>query len=362
MFEFPLPVADVWAERTGQFVGSGIPRDVLRRVRDRVTDSWAEGEGGWTHEWVAAGRELEGKGRSVQAALAYGAGRFPSLASPQRVAAYHEQLRVFGEATSTSVQREVHEVPYRSGSVAVTVHRYACRHPNAVLCLTGGVDTWKVELHRLALALRTLGRLDVVVFDMPGTGECEVPLAGDAETIYRGVADAVRSPGLPVGVMGMSFAGLWAAKLAMLGGVDFAIDLGGPVGAADRGSDELLALPNGMPGIVAHALWLDELPTADELPRLLDPFSLADELAVPDRQLEAPLLVVNGTKDQYIPRDDIEVFRQYGDATVWAVDGATHCAVERIVPVMLGAALWVREHTRRSVVDRALTRAVELAL
>ena len=355
MFEFPLEVQDLWAERTSQFLGSGIPRRVLRQVRRRVTDSWADGPGGWTYEWTAAARELEQRGKWMPAALAYGAGRFPSLASPARQAAQRDQLRAFARATSGSVTREVIAVPYRSGTTAVLVHRYQCRRPHAVLCLTGGVDTWKVELHRMAAALRTMARIDVVIFDMPGTGESEVPLAGDAETIYRGVVDAVRTQGLPVGVMGMSFAGLWAAKLALEGGVDFAIDVGGPVGASERDAGELLALPNGMPGIVAHALWLDDLPVAADLPGILDRFSLRDELAR-TTSLRAPLLVVNGTEDQYIPRIDLEVFRRFSEATVWPVEGATHCAVERIVPVMIGITAWINANTRRSLASRAIIR------
>ena len=354
MFEFPLPVEDLWAERTSQFLGSGIPRRVLRQVKRRVTDSWVDGPGGWTYEWTAAARDLEARGRWLPAALAYGAGRFPSLASESRQTAQRDQLRAFARATHGSVTREVIAVPYRGGTTAVLVHRYSCRRPHAVLCLTGGVDTWKVELHRLAAALRTMARIDVVIFDMPGTGESEVPLAGDAEVIYRGVVDAVRADGLPVGVMGMSFGGLWAAKLAVEGGVDFAIDLGGPVGASERDSGELLALPNGMPGIVAHALWLDELPAAEDLPGLLDQFSLRDALDRSGGRLRAPLLAVNGTADQYLPRHDLEVFRPFPEATVWAVEGATHCAVEQIVPVMIGITAWINANTRRSFASRAL--------
>jgi esterase FrsA len=183
----------------------------------------------------------------------------------------------------------------------VPTHRYRAEDPVATLVLTGGVDTWKTELHRMAVALRRRGPLDVVVFDMPGTGECSVPLAGDAQEIYLGVVDQVRAD-RPVGVMGLSFGGHWAAKLALDGGVDFAVDVGGPIGASEppkvaMEARELEDMPNGMSGILAHALHLSELPTFRDAMRLLPQFSLYHALAGSNGRLAAPLMAINGADD-----------------------------------------------------------------
>jgi esterase FrsA len=341
MFTFPLAPADLFGERRRQFSGWGISDEVIDAVEARVSDMWVDGPGGWTTEWCRQAGELESQERWLEAALAYGAARFPCLATTGRVAAYERQRAPFARATDGAVRRELVPVTYRSSQLAVPVHRYPSPEARATLLLTGGVDTWKVELHRMATALQQFGQLDVVAFDMPGTGECDAALAPDADVVYAQVADAVRRPDRPVGVMGISFGGLWAAKLALLRQVDFAVDVGGPVGAQFPAPRRPLALPNGMTGIVAHALRLDAMPAPEEVPAVLDGFSLAGQgLLGPDRR-PAPILVVNGTDDVYVPTADSTVFEQYPEAEVQLVAGAGHCAAERITDVVTQAITWI---------------------
>jgi esterase FrsA len=267
------------------------------------------------------------------------------------VDAYERHLALFLRATAGVVDRQVLEVPYRSAMVTVPVHCYRTADPVATLVFTGGVDTWKTELHRLASTLSRRGRVDVVAFDMPGTGESTVALAGDAEEIYRGVVDRVRAD-MPIGVMGISFGGHWAAKLALEGGVDFSVDLGGPVGAAEppeaalelEGVDDM---PNGMSGILAHALRLPAMPTLRDAVRLLPQFSLYHALAGAEGHLAAPLLVINGADDVYIPPADVEVFRPFDAATVWLVENAGHCAFERFRDVRERIVTWLHEAARQ---------------
>jgi esterase FrsA len=348
MFTFALAPDDLFAERGRQFRGWGIPDQAIDAAEASVTDMWADGPGGWTTEWCRQAGELEKSERWLDAALTYGAARFPCLATTARVAAYERQLALFAQATDGSVGRELVPVTYRSRQLALPVHRYPAPRARATLLLTGGVDTWKVELHRMATALQQLGELDVVVFDMPGTGECDVALAPDADVVYAQVADAVRAherPDGPIGVMGISFGGLWAAKLALRRQIDFAVDVGGPVGAQHPAPRRPLALPNGMTGIVAHALRLDGLPAPDEVPELLDGFSLAGQgLLGPDRR-PAPLLVLNGTDDVYVPTADSTVFEQYPQAEVHLFPGAGHCAAERITDVVGRAIAWIGQQT-----------------
>ena len=113
-----------------------------------------------------------------------------------------------------------------------------------------------------------------------------MPLAPDGDKVLDGLVALLREqrPGEPVGYFGLSFGGHWAVRLALRGVVDAAVDLGGPTGAADEATD-VLSLPYGMAAIVGNALGLTALP----------------------------------------------------DATVWIVPGATHCAAERIRPVLAGS-------------------------
>src|SRR5919108_136777 len=222
MFTFSVDARELFAERRRQFRGWGVPDEVIEAVESRVTGVWEDGPGGWTTEWCRQAGELEAQERWLDAALTYGAARFPCLATAARVAAYERQLAAFARAIDRApdgtVRQELVPVTYRETRLALPVHRYPSpqARARATLLLTGGVDTWKVELHRMA-------------------------------------------------------------------------------------------------GIVAQALRLDAFPEPDELPAILDGFSLAGQgLLGPDRR-PAPLLVVNGTDDVYVPTADSTVFEQYAE-------------------------------------------------
>jgi esterase FrsA len=60
-----------------------------------------------------------------------------------------------------------------------------------VLVLSGGVDTWKVELHRMAAATALVTGLLVVSVDMPGTGEAPGPLAPDGDLLPSGLISEI---------------------------------------------------------------------------------------------------------------------------------------------------------------------------
>jgi hypothetical protein len=67
------------------------------------------------------------------------------------------------------------------------VHLYAPTADDArpLVLLSGGVDTGKMELNRLACLLARIGRFRVAAIDMPGTGESRMALTADAENIYQ---------------------------------------------------------------------------------------------------------------------------------------------------------------------------------
>jgi esterase FrsA len=160
---------------------------------------------------------------------------------------------------------------------------------------------------------------------------------------------------------GISFGGHWAAKLALTGDVDAAIDLGGPVGAGDN-TLNVANLPNGMTGIVAHALDLDRLPTPEETEDLVDRFSLRRQ-GLLDGSGSEYLLAINGDRDLYVPLADTTVFSSHERATVWVVKGASHCAAERVRRVIPAAVAWLmaRLHSD-AVVYRALEGALHVPL
>jgi esterase FrsA len=365
VFTFPLDPDDLFEERARQFVGWGIPRRTVAEVRAEVRDMWSEERGGWTPAWLARADRAVERGRWLEAALCCGAAKFPVMATPLRERAYERQIECFlraaGELRLGFERREL-SVPYRDGTTTAMVHLYSRRGRPvpAALMLSGGVDTWKIELHRLATILVRATGLGVIAIDMPGTGESEVSLAPDSDRILSAaLAAASNEIGAGrTGFFGISFGGHWAAKLALGGAVGAAVDLGGPV-AASFEREGVDRLPHGMSGIVANAAGFDRMPAVSEVAELLREFSLRPDLA---RAGGSPLLVVNGSADPYVPPSDATDFESRPEATVWLVRDGEHCASDRIRRVMPAIIGWIARELVGDRRSRVLARLAHLQL
>jgi esterase FrsA len=327
-------------------IGWGIRRSTVAAARHRIRDMWGEGEASWVGEWSREAERAERDGEWLQAALLWGAARFPALATESRRTAFGRQLAAYECAAPDfrlHFERLVLEVANGSGPTPVAVHVFRRRRAasRTLLVVCGGVDTWKIELHKLLVALARLSGLTVVAIDMPGTGESEVPLGPDGDLIIAAAIDqlAARWQAPTRSFFGISFGGHWAAKLALTDRVDAAIDLGGPVGAGEHAID-FATLPNGMTGIVANALGLEALPSTAVVANLVDRFSL-ERQGLLGRPHRAALLAVNGDRDPYVPLLDTTVFEADPHATAWVVKGAWHCAAERLPRVVPAAIGWL---------------------
>ena len=343
MFAFPLDPKALFAERARQFAGWGIPWRIIHRVQSRVHDCWLEGPGGWTHEWWQEAELAQRQGKHMRAAMLYGAARFPVLATPMRERALRRQVESFELAVRRlpgHFERRLLRLTSAGGST-VAVHLYAPTSSGrqALVLLSGGVDTGKMELHRLALFLAMVGRFRVAAMDMPGTGESQMALSADAHRTYQELL-ATLAPTGPKALVGVSFAGHWAAKLALMGAVDAAVDWGGPTLVFDSDGAFASKLPNGMLGIIANACGLPCLPSEREVKALMQGFSWRSQgLLEGDRC--APMLVVNGEHDPYIPQHDSTVFASYPTNDVWLMQGMTHCAAEGVLRTIPAMAAWL---------------------
>jgi esterase FrsA len=347
MFTFPLSPEELFAERAAQMRGWGISADAVRSVRASAKDMWSDAPGGWVYEWTQRAEEAERARRWLEASALYGAAKFPTACTTSRRVALANQVRTYLRASSAfpcRFERREIVVSTAHGTTKAVAHVFSRKseargRARPFVCLSGGVDTCKMELHRLAVLLAVGGDVRVAAIDMPGTAESEIPLSPDGHLVYQRVLEELNPEGARTAIVGISFGGFFAAKLGMLGAVDAAVDIGGPVGMQPRGSESLRALPNGMLGIVANALGLDAQPSASDIATLLDGFSLKGLL---DSRRRAPMLVINGDKDPYVPVGDTTGFRRIPEATVWMVAGGYHCAAEsfpRFVPAMLA---WLR--------------------
>lgn len=328
-YRWHVDVQDLFGERHRQMV-SGLPATDVDAVRAAVTDMWADEPGGWVHEWsrLAAGYAENDKHRL--AAQAYGWAKFPALADDARRTALARQLEQYTRAApgfEVDFERRKIAVPYRDGTTEVPVHLLTPPgRSGAVLLASGGVDTWKMDLHTLFenLALRTGMR--VLAFDIPGTGESTVPLtANDGAQVVRGlVAEARRTGDGHVVHLGVSMGGYFSARSGLAGEVDAAIVLGGPVELAfDAGRPYV----HGMRGIIGNAMGFDHEPSDADLAAVWPSFDLRPLL---DRDDNAPMLVVNGADDVHVPQHDTLVFQGRRDTEVHLIPGAGHCATPRL--------------------------------
>ena len=342
-YQWPLDVAELLGERYPQMINTGLPVADIDAVRAAITDMWRDAPGGWVHEWSKLARSYAEAGSHQQAALAYGWAKFPTLADqPKRVALANqlEQYQLAAPNFGVDFQREDLELPYQGGTTRVPVHLFAPFDLPAdapVVIASGGVDSWKMDMHLAFVGTAAQLGVRVLAFDIPGTGESAVPMtgAGGAE-IVRGLITHARTLGNGVVAhFGISMGGHFSARSGLAGEVDAAVVLGGPVEAAFTGE-----APRhfGMAGIVGNAMGFDRPPSLEELVERRKGFSLRSLL---DEDLNAPMLVINGADDVHVPQHDTLVFEGRRDTVVELIPDTGHCASSKLPQAMATIGQWL---------------------
>ncbi|GEM_PF-3801447 len=364
----PSPFASADAINPQQFLQArgasllawGVKRVALREAAPQLERFDGEQAGSWATVWRSLSKRAEARGDQLGAALNLGVARLSLMGTPSEVAILAEQRRCFIAALSsfaTPVEQRVISIGGSEATAATPVYYYPAKAnpPAALILLSGGLDTYKVELHQMAVKLARATGYAIATVDMPGTGETPVPLTLDAHQWYRAMLDALPAAGTK-GVIGVSFAGYWAAKLALTHQVDFAVDLGGPVDARNRAKARLDEEPPEMRFLIERLIASGRTFATTSL-ALLEGMSMGRHGDL-DVQSVAPLLVLNGCDDPYVDREDTTVFRNFAGAKVVLLARSGHCSVER--PGMLGTLLasWLLDRVSRPRIGGLATRAV----
>jgi esterase FrsA len=342
MYTYDIDAAAMFDDRTHQFEKFGIPLDEIESVRAATTDMWADAPGGWVYEWSRlAGRHAH-RGNHYLASLIYGCAKFPCLTDPARVTAMHRQLEQFKLAAKdfpVAFERRIVSIPYCGSNVEVPVHLYSADGGyggRPVLIASGGVDTWKMDIHPWWVGFTQGAGVTTMAFDHPGTGESAIPLDDHADEVIRGLADYARALGNgTVAHFGASFGGNFAAMSGLSGIVDAAVDLGGPVVGAFE-AENVQKLPYGMHDILGNAMHCDHSPTLNELRAGLEVLNRRELLA---QQSNSAMLVVNGADDYFVPQSDTFVFQGRANTEVHLIDGTGHCAMSKapeVIPTIIG--------------------------
>jgi pimeloyl-ACP methyl ester carboxylesterase len=306
---------------------------VLGSLRNLDRDEWAEqwGKMGAAHE--ARAGQLARSGASPETVadahfLAfnyYRIGRYPVTSTPGKMAAYRHALRNYLKAARCfDPPLEVVEIPFEGGKVVgyLQVPRGIARPP--VVMHWGGVDGWKEDRNRNSRALHRAG-IATFTMDMPGTGENPLRYAEPgAERTFSAAIDYLATrediDGSRLGVWGGSFGGYWAAKLAFVEArrIRAAVNQGGGVHhgfqeswlrpALTRTASQYLLGPASLLDARAYVMGVT---TLDALLKVAPSLSLKQQGWL-DRE-SAPLLAVNGKKDDQQPIEDVYILLEHGN-------------------------------------------------
>ena len=291
----------------------------------------------WAAAWGAAGARAHEAGQSALAKgdragardhlmQAYGfffLGRFPCPNHPAKLECYRRERESYvaaGQLFDQPLQRIVVPFSGRAGEGKEVVFYY--RRPAGVprpqvVVMWGGVDAWKEEMTEASNQLLSRG-LATVALDNVGTGESPVVAVPDAERQFLPVLDWLAAQqdldGERPAILGRSFGGYWATKLAHLFPERFsaAVSWGGGahfmfqrdwVEASRYPESYLMELVETRSRMLGAA---NDQEYIDAFARL----SLLDQ-GVLDRPC-APLLLVNGKDDRQCPIADIHLLFEYG--------------------------------------------------
>lgn len=329
-YQWPQEPGPLFAERFQQMLTQGIPQADAQAVRTATTDMWPDVPGGWVHEWSQLAARYETEGKHLLAAQAYGWARFPTLADQPKRTALARQLEQYQLAATefpAAFERRELTLPYAGGATTVPVHilaRHGLPEHSPVMLFSGGVDSWKMDLHDMIMMFVRALPVRVIAFDLPGTGESQVHLGRAATTIIDGLVQTARNMtgGLVVHV-GFSFGAYFASYSGLTGIADGAVSLAGPV---DQAFSPGRTWAYGMAGIVGNALGYDHIPRPGDLAQRLAAMSLRDLL---DQHTNAPILAINGADDIHVPQHDTLVFDGRPNCTAQLIPDTGHCCAPK---------------------------------
>jgi hypothetical protein len=293
-------------------------------------ESWGGHWGGLGDAVLAEARRAEQSGDPAAARALYQKasglyfmGRFPCPNHPakQRCAIAEREAYLAGARLWDLPIRKV-VLPFdgregEGGELVLLLRRPAGVAKPPVVIMWGGVDACKEQMTAASDALLALG-VATVAMDNAGTGESPVRGVQDAERQFVAAMDWVAAQpdlaGARVGLLGRSFGGYWATKLAHLlpQRIAGAVNWGG--GAhhmfqpswveASRYPDSYL-----MELVETRCRMLGAANDAEYV-AFFQRLSLLDQ-GLLDRPC-APLLLVNGKDDRQCPVADIELLVEHG--------------------------------------------------
>lgn len=308
-------------------LGQQVPQADVDAVQAGITVMWGQGPGSWVRQWSELAERAGAAGDHLLAAQEFGWAHFPALADQTKRAALSRQLDQYLAAAPdfpVGFQRIHLPVGTGSGTVEVPVHVFAAPGLDGsapVVLFSGGVDSWKMDLHHMAVGLARRLPVRLLAFDIPGTGENPVPMSRASTGMIDGLVGAARAmTSGPVAHVGVSMGGYFSAYSGLSGLVDASVSFGGPVEAAFTAGR---GWQHGMAGILGNAFGFDHEPDPAEFADHFTAMSLHDLVGA---GRGTPVLAIDGDQDVHVPIDDTLLFADRPGCTARLLPGTGHCA------------------------------------
>lgn len=332
-FPFPLKPENLFEERKAQFINWGIPKDKVDKVEAQIKDMWDEGPAGWVYEWSQLAQDFVDEGNHGVAAYCYGAAKFPVIATPARQIALANQVEQYAKASPNfpvKFDRKILTCYHKGKAVDVPVH--VLSHPEAdasrpVMIGSGGVDTWKMDLHGIWQAFALACKCHVVAFDLPGNGElCHLPMDDTGDEVIHGIISFARHFGNGTTChFGFSMGGHYSALSGLRHDTDLAIVCGGPTNDSFTPENaKRLTAGFGMDGIMFNSIgrWSKMPGDIQTLINVVPIFNLKYLIA---DDMHCPMFVINGETDYHISNKDVLEFKGRRDTEVHLFPKTGHC-------------------------------------
>lgn len=305
--------------------------EVLAHLSNLDPEPWGVewGKVGARYEALGAEQEKQGKkelaGKThYQAYEYYRIGRYPVPSSPEKMKCYKGALRTFLKAAPyLDPQLERVEIPFEGKKVVgyMQIPKGTTRPP--LVMHWGGVDGWKEDRRSNSELLHKEG-LATFTIDMPGAGEN--PCLGQeprAERTFSAAIDYLETRGdvdsKRIAVMGGSFGGYWAAKVAHIESKRLKGAVNWGAGVHQTFQEEWLrpALTltasqylMGPASLLDARSYIFGAKTLEEVLKIAPRLSLVTQGLID--QPCAPLLCINGKEDDQHPISDIYLLAEHG--------------------------------------------------
>lgn len=298
---------------------------VLANLTSKDPDLWATEWSRVAKPYEDKGAELEQAGKFkeareayLQAYAYYATGRYPTPHTPGKIKCYGKSLEMYEKAGKyfEPILERV-EIPFGDKTIPIYLRVPKDGLKHSIVINFGGIDSFKAESYEYDEGLQKAGMASCAV-DMPGVGECPIKASTNADSIFSAVIDYLaKRPDIDpkrIAIMGRSFGGYWAAKMAHAEAnrLRAAIVWGGGVHYFFQ-EDWLRESTNAESYLMDHDIARCRLFGVSSVDDLMQPWgalSLKDQgwLDKPS----CPMLIVNGKNDLQTPLDDLYILLEHG--------------------------------------------------